>query len=63
MGKDLAAAKALAEYIETLIELHHDDDPDEQHADPIKGWNRHDTVLMIDTESGRTFSITIEQLP
>lgn len=61
-------ADALAEHLVTLCDLHHDDDRDQQHADPIRAVDlrcedRDDASFLVTTDSGRKFRVVVEELP
>ena len=58
-------AAALAGHLATLIEFHHDDDRDEQHADPIlEAYHPPElSSLRLKTESGRQFMVSVVELP
>lgn len=58
-------AAALAGHLATLIELHHDDDRDQQHADPVlEAFHPPElSSLRLKTESGRQFMVSVIELP
>ncbi len=60
-----AHAVALAGHLATLIEFHHDDDGDEQHADPIlEAYHPPElSSLRLKTQSGRQFMVSVVELP
>lgn len=58
-------AAALAGHLATLIELHHDDDREQQHADPVlEAFHPPElSSLRLKTESGRHFMVSVIELP
>lgn len=60
-----AHASALAGHLATLIEFHHDDDGDQQHADPIlEAFHPPElSSLRLKTASGRQFMVSVVELP
>jgi hypothetical protein len=60
-----AHASALAGHLATLIEFHHDDDGDQQHADPIlEAFHPPElSSLRLKTASGRQFMVSVIELP
>ncbi len=60
-------AHALAQHLVTLVDFHHDDDADLQHADPIKTVDLFcdetgEAAFVVSTDSGRRFRVLVKEL-